>query len=96
MENMIATAEIDKAGRLVIPKKMREAMHLVPGTRLTFRQEGGGLVLEPERGGQGLVMDGGTLVYDCGPRPAIDMLDQIKRLREERSQLRSSDADDRP
>lgn len=41
-----ATAAVDKAGRIVVPKKMRDALHLVPGTRLTVRINGGGLIVE--------------------------------------------------
>ena len=37
MAFMNAIAEIDKAGRVVVPKKFRDALHLVPGTRLSLR-----------------------------------------------------------
>ena len=45
---MKATAQIDRAGRLVVPKAFRDALHLRPGDRLRIRTEGDALVLEPE------------------------------------------------
>lgn len=38
---------IDSAGRVVIPKAMREAARLFPGTRGRFRVESGGVLIEP-------------------------------------------------
>ncbi len=54
MAFMNATTEIDKAGRIVVPKKMRDALHLVPGTRVTLKQEGDAIQIAPERAGRGL------------------------------------------
>lgn len=45
---MKSTAKIDSAGRLVVPKAFRDALHLRPGDRLRVRTEGDALVLEPE------------------------------------------------
>ena len=38
---------IDKAGRLVVPKAVREASQLYPGTRVRFRVQGGRVEIEP-------------------------------------------------
>jgi AbrB family looped-hinge helix DNA binding protein len=40
-------ATIDAAGRLVIPKQLRDALRLAPGTRLRVIEKDHGLVLEP-------------------------------------------------
>jgi len=55
-------ASIDAAGRVVVPKALREALHLKPGTTLEISHEDGRLVLEPipvpmrlVRRGKGLV-----------------------------------------
>ena len=38
---------IDRAGRIVVPKAMREAAHLRPGTEVRFRVQGGHVEIEP-------------------------------------------------
>ena len=38
---------IDKAGRLVVPKAIREAAHLKPGTEVEFRVVAGRVEIEP-------------------------------------------------
>ena len=40
-------ATIDRAGRLVVPKVIREAAHLHPGTRVRFRVLDGCVAIEP-------------------------------------------------
>jgi len=45
---MKTTAQMDQAGRLVVPKAFRDALRLRPGDRLRVRTEGDSLVLEPE------------------------------------------------
>ncbi len=81
---MATITEIDKAGRVVVPKKLRDSLHLVPGTRLSLRQEGDRIVIEPESRPRGLYMKRGTLVYDTGPGPATDAVDEIAKDREAR------------
>jgi AbrB family looped-hinge helix DNA binding protein len=44
---MNAIVEIDKAGRIVVPKKLRDDLHLVPGTRLRIERSGDRLTLMP-------------------------------------------------
>ena len=41
------TTTIDKAGRLVVPKAVREASGLRPGTRVRFRVRHGRIEIEP-------------------------------------------------
>ena len=41
------TTTIDGAGRLVVPKPMRDRLHLSGGSRVRIRDEGQHLVLEP-------------------------------------------------
>ena len=81
---MIATAEIDKAGRLVVPKKMRDALHLVPGTRVTLSQTEDAITIAPELKPRGLYLDRGTLVYDAGPFPPVDVVAEVRRNRDDR------------
>ena len=88
---MNATAEIDKAGRVVVPKKMRDVLHLRPGTRLHLRQEGETIVIELESKPRGLYMKRGTLVYDAGPGPASDAVDEVAMARNARMEAILSD-----
>ena len=81
---MDATTEIDKAGRLVVPKKMREALHLVPGTRLRLHQEGESIVLQTDVQHGRLYEKDGILIYDAGGSPSGDVCDWIETAREER------------
>jgi AbrB family looped-hinge helix DNA binding protein len=84
MADMDAIAEIDKAGRLVVPKKLRDALHLVPGTRLTLKQESDRLVIQLEARPRGLYLKKGTLVYDVGLAPPADVVDWVSQDREAR------------
>ena len=83
---MNAIAEIDKAGRLVVPKKLRDALHLVPGTRLVLRREGEAIVLEPESRPRGLYLKNGIPVYDVGPLPPLEDRDWVEEARNERAE----------
>jgi AbrB family looped-hinge helix DNA binding protein len=83
---MNATVEIDKAGRLVVPKKMREALHLRGGDRLALHCAGDSLILEREKKPRGLYEEDGLLVYDSGG-PTItaeQTFHLIESMREER------------
>ena len=84
MPFMDAIAEIDKAGRIVVPKKLRDALHLVPGTRLTMRTEGESIIVKQETKPRGLYRKNGILVYDAGPLPPLGMIDLVEEDREAR------------
>jgi len=56
---MNGTVEIDKAGRIVVPKKLRDALHLVPGTRLSIERTGDRLTLMPSSTAARLVVENG-------------------------------------
>jgi AbrB family looped-hinge helix DNA binding protein len=57
---------IDAAGRLVVPKRLRERLGLVGGSRLTVAEEDGRLILTPGRPEPRLVERDGFLVFDIG------------------------------
>lgn len=61
---MAFSVTIDEAGRLVIPKPLRERFGLTAGTRLHIEAEEGRLLLSPERPGPCLVERDGFLVLD--------------------------------
>jgi AbrB family looped-hinge helix DNA binding protein len=82
---MNATVEIDKSGRLVLPKKMRDALHLVPGTRVVIQQTKDAIVIQPESKPRGLYKKDGVWVYDTGPINPIDAINSVNDAREART-----------
>ena len=62
--------QIDKAGRVVLPKPLREQFNLLPGDKLRLSVEGNGFRLEPTDAGGELVRKGSVLVFTGGfPEP---------------------------
>jgi AbrB family looped-hinge helix DNA binding protein len=64
---MNAIVEIDKAGRIVVPKKLRDDLHLVAGTRLRIERSGDRLTFEPEHAEPQLILKDGMLVVSGEP-----------------------------
>ncbi len=85
LATMNATVEIDKLGRLVVPKKMREALHLRPGDQLDAHVSGDQITLEPKRTARGLHKRDGRLVFDGGEGLSPDINDLIDTQRRQRS-----------
>jgi AbrB family looped-hinge helix DNA binding protein len=76
---------IDKAGRVVIPKSVREELCLEPGDSLEMENVGEAITLRPVRGTGPLVKEHGVWVFHAGqhlPASATDEL--LRKLREER------------
>lgn len=57
------TIQIDKSGRVVLPKPVREQFNLVPGDKLHLSVEGNSIKLEPSDTGGKLVHKGSVLVF---------------------------------
>jgi AbrB family looped-hinge helix DNA binding protein len=55
--------QIDKAGRVVLPKPLREQFQLLPGDKLRLSVEGTSIKLEPTEVAGTLVRKGGVLVF---------------------------------
>jgi AbrB family looped-hinge helix DNA binding protein len=70
-------ATIDKAGRLVIPKPLRDAVGLVPG-EVEIEIDGAGLHIEAPATGE-LVEKDGFLVIAAKGEPITD--DDVRELR---------------
>jgi AbrB family looped-hinge helix DNA binding protein len=76
---------IDKAGRVIIPKPLREELHLEPGDSLDMESAGEQITLRPVRGTGPLSKERGVWVYHSGqplPSATDEMLEQIRRERD--------------
>lgn len=66
MVNMVATVELDKLGRIVVPKKVRDAVGLRAGDPLKIEVRGNEVVLRAQRNHRGLYKEDGLWVYESG------------------------------
>ncbi len=76
---------IDKAGRIVIPKALRERLHLEPGDSLECESAGEQITLRPVRGTGPLTQECGVWVFRTGQQlPAFATDDMLQQIRKER------------
>lgn len=76
---------IDKAGRVVIPKPLREELNLEPGDALEMECAGERITLRPVRGTGPLTKEQGVWVFHTGqPLSAAATDEMLRRIREER------------
>jgi len=73
---------IDRAGRLVIPKTIRDEMNLVPGSELEIDLEGGEIRLRLPVPKPRLVEEDGFLIFSSGEKLDIDIADFINKERD--------------
>jgi AbrB family looped-hinge helix DNA binding protein len=74
---------LDRFGRILIPKKIREDFNLKPGTQMRIEETDQTIVLKPVRGEPNLVLKDGVLVYSG--KPMGDLEKAIEKHREERA-----------
>lgn len=82
---MNTTLTVDKAGRVVLPKPVRDEMQLRAGDSLELESSEDRIVLRPRRGGVGLHQKQGIWVFGVGePIPAGATDDTLRQIRRER------------
>jgi AbrB family looped-hinge helix DNA binding protein len=81
---MNATLVLDKAGRVVIPKALREELHLEAGDALQLEQNGEQIVLRPIRAAMPVRKEDGVWVYRSGQTSQASIRKLIEDGREER------------
>ena len=67
-------AVIDQAGRVVLPKPIRDALGLLPGTKVDITPYGAGAQILPAGRTARLVEEDGVLVADAETRVDDDMV----------------------
>jgi len=75
---------MDKAGRLILPKPVRDQLHLAPGDALELEIEGDRVLLSPVRTAAGLHKEMGIWVYRSGKPADQSVVDLIEAGRDER------------
>jgi AbrB family looped-hinge helix DNA binding protein len=85
---MNATITIDKAGRLVLPKPVREELQLAAGDDLEIESSPDQIVLRPKRGTATLRKKHGIWVLHAGKPLSAETTDRtLEQIRNERSEL---------
>jgi AbrB family looped-hinge helix DNA binding protein len=92
-KNFQTPISLDAAGRVVLPKALRESLHLVAGEPLVAEQREDEIVIRRKEQAPGLVQERGLLVYDSGVPPAsVDIVGWIDDDRERRLRYVSGEA----
>ena len=79
------TITIDKAGRIVLPKSVRDRLGLSAGSELELDEVDDAIVLKPPRSKSPLVRKGRLLVHTGKIVGNSDLTAAIERTREERA-----------
>ena len=90
---MDAKVTLDKAGRVVLPKTLRDELHLSPGDTLQLTVEGEQMTLRPQRTTPPLQKERGVWVFRVGePLTAAESREALRNIREQRSRSNARDA----
>jgi AbrB family looped-hinge helix DNA binding protein len=81
---MIAKLTLDKGGRVVIPKSVRQSLRIEPGDRLAMESLGEQLILKPIRPAVGLKKEHGVWVFRSGQATDSSASDLVDKDRENR------------
>lgn len=82
---MNGTINIDKAGRLVLPKPLREELQVSAGDSLEFELSGDAVVLRPARPNRRMYQKKGIWVLNTGEPMRADLPTQtLRHVRKER------------
>jgi AbrB family looped-hinge helix DNA binding protein len=77
---------MDKAGRIVIPKSVREKLHLQPGDEFEISDVNTGFTLTPVRPRARMLNRNGVWVRTTGKPSTYDPAAEVEKSREERSE----------
>lgn len=77
-------AKVDRAGRLVIPKALREQLDIAPGCTLEIAVSGDGLTLRKLDASPALIWKDGILVHHGPDACDLDIVEFIRSERDAR------------
>jgi AbrB family looped-hinge helix DNA binding protein len=87
-----AKVTLDKAGRVVLPKIVRDELRLNPGDTLELTVEGEQMTLRPQRATSPLQKERGVWVFRSGEKlTAAETRETLRKIREQRSQANARD-----
>lgn len=78
------TLKMDKAGRIVLPKPLRDRLRLHPGSSLAVEESAEGILLRPVRQRPSLIEKQGLLVHRGKLAAGFDWNRVVEDMREER------------
>ncbi len=82
---MNSKVTLDQAGRVVIPKTLRDELRLSPGDTLDVSVKGDEVTLRPRRGSRTLQRERGVWVFRTGePLSAAETEETLRNIRAER------------
>jgi AbrB family looped-hinge helix DNA binding protein len=85
---MTITLTIDRAGRLVLPKPVRDELQLAAGDSLELESSDDEIILRPVRGTATLRKKQGVWVMRTGKPISAEVVNQtIRKIRDERGQI---------
>lgn len=82
---MSSKVTLDRAGRVVLPKTLRDELHLSPGDTLDLTVKGDEVTLRPRRGATPLQKERGVWVFRTGePLTADETEETLRNIRAQR------------
>ena len=81
---MASELTIDAAGRVTLPKSLRQQLQLEPGDILRLASDGDQITLQPVRAAAPIRKEDGIWVYRSGQSATISIRKLIEESREER------------
>ncbi len=91
--SMLIRSTIDKAGRVVIPKELRDALHLEAGDLVEVENSGDSITLRPARDDASLVKKQGVWVHRGGALSVDEVNHAVAQGRAERERRTSDQAE---
>lgn len=89
---MNSQVRLDQAGRVVLPKKLRDELHLYPGDTLDLTVQGDEVTLRPRRSSSPLQKKQGVWVFSTGkPMASDETAEALRDIREQRDRRNSGE-----